>query len=283
MSNKYNIKMVGTDYNGTIDPTRLEIGLGYLAIQNSLNRGDCGRAFDLFFKRQPKLYKMLFNGKDNDLLETFSEVLEGEKTSELYGRSENFEDDLNNFGLRAFYKMLPGKFKEKIDGDFYEGSMETFKEASKHTKTMIYTHAIEELVENKLEQHGVEEYFTEGVKGNHFETNEDGEIVGIDWQVDEADTPKENRKMGLIGEAQELGIDPSKIAYIEDKFNGVLEKLDESGGLPIIAPSADKDVKDKAGEDCGKNIIIPDTDDIEKGWREIRVGLGLEKSNQYSF
>ncbi|MFB6075902.1 MAG: hypothetical protein ABEK17_02045 [Candidatus Aenigmatarchaeota archaeon] len=272
-------KLIATDYNGTLDAARLEIGLGYLAVQDSLNRGDRWRAFDLFFKRQPKLYKILFSEKDNDLLETFSEVLEGEKTSELYERSENFEDDLNNFGLRAFYKTLPGKFKEKIDGDFYEGSMETFEEASKHAKTMIYTHAIEELIENKLEQYDVEDYFTEGVKGNHFATNENGEIVGVDWQVDEADTPRKKKKIGLIAEAGKLDIRPDEIVYVEDELNGVLYKLKEEGGLPIIAPSADEDVKKEAKKD---DIFVPESGG-EEGWREIRLGLGLEKSKYHSF
>ncbi|MFB6088151.1 MAG: hypothetical protein ABEK36_00035 [Candidatus Aenigmatarchaeota archaeon] len=290
MSNKYNIKILGTDYNETLDPSRMEIGLGYIAFQNNWNSGNYPRALKLLTLEQGKMVcQMGRDGCDNKLLESFSHTLEGENFEELYekihyadenGDVVNFEENLNGFPRYLYEKFVPSKIKNKTGGEFYKGSMETFDKATrKDVRTMVYTHAIENLVNKKLGETKNKDKFTEGVLGNKFKTNENGEIIGVDWEVDDPQTPKDERKSDFLDLWKKEGINPNEIAYIENELNGVLYKLKEEGGLPIIAPSADYDVKEEANKE---DIFVPDSKNIEDGWKDIRKYIGLENSKQYA-
>lgn len=244
------LELLVTDYEGTIYKGYPEIKFGYFAAQRSLDKGRVDDALRIFSGEQMKAFvqlkkeggspqilnylgKTVLKGRDLQILDDFKEVT-----------VDGFEENLS-LPLRVPYMFI----KNEAGSGYYDEAIDTFSKISrKHgVDTMIYSQSLKELIELNLERYGHDRWFTEGVVGNSLKIDSENKIQGIEWKVDYPGMEIDEQKLRLLDFIEdELNFYPEEVCYIDNEMVGLLEKLKERGGTPLIAPSAEPEVKDWA-------------------------------------
>jgi len=272
----YNADYMGWDFNGPLARGYPEITTAYRMLSRSALRGRPLRFARLFFRAQPRSWRLVMKDRQHELAEIFSrDVLEGEDYGFISDYMENhpIEDTHANRLLRRM-----GRIGKKLDARIDEDAGDVVRELyDGGTENFVYSSSFVPIIEGSLRRNNLREYFTDVVANDirhngrgkvyDYARNEDGSFRPGAFKVNPLDKSETFRKslgkmnMPLTGE---------RTAYIGDAEPDRRILTAPMVEFPFIAPNASKEFKERCRDENRDAVILESIRDLPRHLRNER-------------